>query len=264
VPRPTFLIAGGMKCGTTSLHSTLRQHPQIFMTRPKELHFFDRNYGQGWDWYESHFRPGPSHLAWGESSPAYMYFGFSRRRIAQSLPDVKIVVLLRDPVKRAYSQYWMYREKGLEPAATFDEGLRLERQRLKGSLTSQVRYSYMDRGRYIDQIEAFESAIGRDRIHVLLLEDLTGDTESALRPLLGFLGVDPQQASTMSMRHTNYSGHLAARQAQRAEPDDEDDEAADFVREPMSEEARQLLSEHFRPYNQRLERWTGRDLSHWT
>lgn len=285
MPRPTFVIAGGMKCGTTSLHSTLRQHPQIFMSRPKELHFFDHHYRKGMDWYEAFFRPREAHLAWGESTPVYMYLDKSRRRIATDLPDSKVVIVLRDPVSRAHSHYWMYREKDLEPADTFDEGLRLEPERLrKGNTMQQLRYSYVDRGHYIDQIEAFEELVGRDRLHVVLLEDLSRQSSTALSALLAFLGVDPAPAATMSMAHSNYYGHTIKKSEQLVmaggpsarivapaddawqSGDDETESAAGprLQKEPMSSEARGWLSDHFRPYNDRLAAWLGRDLSHWT
>lgn len=282
--RPTFLIAGAMKSGTTSLHSTLRQHPQIFMSRPKELHFFDHHYSKGFDWYESFFQARPKHLARGESTPVYMYLERSRERIAADLPEAKIVIILRDPVSRAHSQYFMYREKGLEPAETFDEGLRLEPQRLrKRRGMNRIRYSYVDRGHYIDQLEAFEKLVGRDRLHVVLLEDLTDDSVTTLSGLLGFLGVDQSLAAEMTMAHSNYYGHTLKKSEQLPGDDgatapldvasddgweesqgDEGAQPARIQKDPMSDEARAWLSDHFRPYNERLAAWLGRDLSHWT
>lgn len=264
--RPNFLIVGGMKCGTTSLHATLRQHPQVFMSKPKELHFFDRRYAMGWEWYESHFTPADNHLAWGEATPSYMYFEHSRNRIMQTLPDVRIVAILRDPVSRAYSHYWHYRERGLESASTFEEGLRREPKRLKKNLQHQTRGSYTSRGHYIDQLEALEASYGRERMHVLLLEDLIKDTAGSLEPLLGFLGVDQSLASELSLAESNVSGGWVARKQRRGElPETAAPTSPEpsFTRPPMSAETKARLSQHFRPYNDRLAVWLDKDLSHW-
>ncbi|MEX2132610.1 MAG: sulfotransferase domain-containing protein, partial [Acidimicrobiia bacterium] len=111
---PTFLIAGAMRCGTTSLNAYLREHDEITVGQPKEVHFFDQNYERGIDWYLQHFPGSDTAKAIGEATPAYLYFPEVAERIATTLPDVKILLLLRDPVDRAHSHYWHNRSVGRE------------------------------------------------------------------------------------------------------------------------------------------------------
>ena len=120
MPFPTFVVAGAQKCGTSTLHSLLQDHPHVLMSRPKELHFFDRHWERGLDWYASQFTPGPDHQQFGESTPVYMYDAVGRQRMIETLPEARIVVILRDPIKRAYSHYRQYRNTEREPAPTFE------------------------------------------------------------------------------------------------------------------------------------------------
>src|SRR5690242_11569113 len=107
---PTFLVIGAMKAGTTSLYEYLRAHPQIFMATPKELHFFpeSKHWGDGVDWYTAHFEAGRDDAVRGEISPSYSQadqFPGVAARVAQVVPDAKIVYLVREPVARAQSMY---------------------------------------------------------------------------------------------------------------------------------------------------------------
>ena len=101
MPLPTFVIVGAQKCGTSTLAATLRRHPQVFMSRPKELHYFDRQYAEGLEWYERQFTPREGQIAWGEATPVYMYDPEARSRLSEALPATTVVVTLRDPTKRA-------------------------------------------------------------------------------------------------------------------------------------------------------------------
>lgn len=100
--KPNFLIAGAAKCGTTSLAALLAQHPEINML-PNEVHFFSKNYEKGVEWYLNHFQQ-PKKVQ-GEKSPTYLYYTDCHSRIHQLLPDVKLIVMLRNPVARAYSNW---------------------------------------------------------------------------------------------------------------------------------------------------------------
>src|SRR5680860_1100775 len=144
---PTFLIAGGMRCGTTSLNAYLREHPEVSVGQPKEVHFFDQNYERGIDWYLQHFPGSDNSKAVGEATPAYLYYPEIAERIATTLPDVRILVLLRDPVDRAHSHYWHNRSVGREKL-NFADAIASEPKRLDRSPEYRARYSYVDRGRY--------------------------------------------------------------------------------------------------------------------
>lgn len=254
MPLPSFVIAGAQKSGTTTLHQMLQQHPRVFMSRPKELHFFDRNWDRGIDWYTSHFEARkPRHRQWGESTPTYLYDDRTRQRLIDSLPDSRVVIILRNPIDRAYSHYWHSRRKAREPVATFEEALALENERLAtDNLGQRKRFSYVDRGHYIDQLVPLHQAFGPEGLHVMLLEDLVADRTSALVGLFAFLGLPVEPAGQIQGRTAN---------AYR-------DRAADVAPSPtgyppLSTATRTVLAEHFRPYNDRLSTWLGRDLSHW-
>jgi Sulfotransferase domain len=279
---PTFVIAGAQKCGTTTLHLLLGRHPQIFVSRPKEIHFFDRKWDKGLDWYFEHFTPTPTQVHAGESTPTYMYDADSRDRMAKTIPDAQIILILRDPVARAYSHYWHVRRHRMERMPTFEEALEREPRRLAHSSPSfRARYAYLDRGLYLDQIEAFEKAYGRDRLHVMLLEDLTSEPRGALKGVFAFLGVDTGPARRIKPREYNVwrpvelaatkktaadvgdpSGPMARLAAAQARKEAKA-KAAATPRPKMAADTRARLEDFFRPHNERLAAWLGRDLSHW-
>lgn len=249
---PTFLIAGAQKCGTTTLSGALRQHPEIFLSKPKELHFFDRRFDRGLDWYSSHFTPSPRHKQVGEATPAYMFDPDARRRFAEALPGIRIVVILRDPVSRAYSHYWHQRRLGNEQLPTFEEAVAAEpERRASPNARTRLASAYLERGRYIAQIEPLVETHGRDHVHVMLLDDLVADRVGALRTLLQFLDVDAGLAEQLEDVQRNSYRVSKAGGAERT------------GYTPMAEETRIRLQEYFADSNARLERFLGRDLSHW-
>lgn len=238
---PTFLVAGAQKCGTSSLAGLLRRHPQIFMAQPKELHYFDHKIGRGLDWYAEQFTPGPDQVQVGEATPVYLYDPVLRKRIMETLPDASIIVILREPVRRAYSQYWHSSRLGYEKAPTFEEALDLEAVRAKSDLRSdRIRHAYVDRGRFIDQLLDLESGFGRDQLHVLLLEDLIEDRVTTLARAFDFLKISTEPAAKIKQQWK-----------------------AKYTLPPINPETRVRLLDEFRPYNERLAAWLGRDLSAW-
>ena len=250
---PTFVIVGAQKCGTSSLSATLRLHPQIFMSRPKELHFFDNRFDRGLDWYAEQFTPRPRQLAAGEGSPNYLYHPEAPRRIAESLPEVQLIVMLRDPAKRAYSHYWHTQRLGAE-TVDFETALTLEPQRIaSGKPSDRGRYSYVDRGHYLPQVENLESLVGRDRLHVILLDNLVDERIETLRRTFRFLGVEAAPAETIKEKWTN-KYRVRKAPGDKAEP---------VAYPPMKADTRAWLVEHFRPHNDRLAAWLGCDLSAW-
>lgn len=254
MPLPTFVIVGAQKCGTSSLTATLRQHPQVLTSKPKELHFFDRHYDRGLDWYADQWQPKPRHLAWGEASPSYLYNEEARLRIAESLPEAKLVVMLRDPVKRAYSHYWHTQRLGAE-TVDFETALDTEQERIAtGKPSDRSRYSYTDRGHYLEQLEHLAALVGRERIHVMLLEDLASDRVATLKNVFGFLGVRKAAAERIEEKWTN-KYRVQEAPDQKAKP---------VAYPPMRPETRERLVEHFRPHDARLAGWLGRDLSAWS
>jgi hypothetical protein len=183
MPLPNLLIVGAHKCGTTSLHAYLDQHPEISMSTPKELNFFVdvMNWPKGFTWYERHFR---TNTIVGESSVLYSRYprgGGVPERIHRHLPDVKLIYIVRDPVDRVRSHFIEVRSE-LSERRAFETVLRT-------ILTSPEPGSYLDTSRYAFQLEQYEKHFSPDRILVLFLEDLVARPQDTLRRVFEFLGV---------------------------------------------------------------------------
>lgn len=253
MPLPTMLVAGVQKCGTATVRTALKLHPQIWMTQVKEVHFFDRNFDRGVEWYESQFTPGPGEIEFGEATPEYIYDPQTRDRMLDTLPDAKLIVVLRDPAERAYSQFMHTGRRGHEDK-TFEEALALEPERIASPLLEErSRFSYVDRGRYIDQLLSLEAKHDRSLIHVVLLDDLKADQTAALETLFTNLGVDPAAARTMPELWRNRPRAFDPELGKRVH----------LEYEPLSTEMRARLVDVFREPNLRLGEWLGRDLSAW-
>ena len=186
--RPTFLILGAQKAGTTSLHRYLTEHPAVLRASPKEVRYFSTNYARGEGWYRAQFplrsRRVASRVragAWpavGEASPQYLFHPLAPQRVHAFDPALKLIAILRDPVDRAYSQYQMQLRWGYEHS-TFEESLDREEAELEGELaklygdppvysTLVNRISYVARGRYAEQLERWLALFPREQLLVLL------------------------------------------------------------------------------------------------
>lgn len=178
---PDLLVIGAMKGGTTALHDYLAAHPQVFMSKPKELQYFvaERNWERGLDWYASHFEQAGDALCAGESSPHYSratQFPGVPERIAAVLPHVRLVYLVRDPVERIRSAYLHRVSKGRESRPIADAVACDE--------------PYVNDSRYAWQLEQFRAHVDRKRILVIESERLREHRAAALAEVLRFLGVD--------------------------------------------------------------------------
>jgi hypothetical protein len=250
---PGFLIVGAQRCGTTSMYRTLSQHPAVLKAvLHKGVHYFDTGYDHGLGWYQGHF-PLRAHAALirrtsgevpltFESSPYYMFNPLAAQRISRDLPEVKLLVLVRDPVERAYSAHAHELARGFE-TEPFERALELEDQRLAGEaerIVSQPGYlshshqhhAYLTRGIYADQLERLDKLFGHDRVHVVDSGRFFTDPEPVYDGVLEFLGLR-QHGYPVFERHN-------------ARP-----------RSPMPEALRTTLGEHFLPSDERLTRWLG-------
>lgn len=196
---PTFLILGAQRSGTTSLFEYLMEHPQFAPPIRKELHFFDRA-TQSLAQYRASFpyrRPG---RRTGEASPSYLYHPLVPGRVRDVLPDVRLIALLRDPVERAYSQYHHERALGNEPLSFADavvqEPGRLAADRRYKSFAF-IHHSYLTRGEYGRQLERWLAHFPRERILVLLSQDLFEAPVETLRAVQDWLGVAPHTAGKL-------------------------------------------------------------------
>jgi hypothetical protein len=260
MPLPTFVIAGAQRCGTSTLTAYLRRHPRIFMTKPKELHFFDGHFELGLAWYSDQFTPKQKHRHWGEATPMYAFDPVARERLHDAVPEAKLIVIFRDPAKRAYSHYWHAVRDGHETLDSFGEALDQEEERLaSGDRDDLIHHSYVARGHYIDQVEALIDLFGHDQLHVMLFDDLVADRQESLRDVFGFLDVGLAPAATIDEMWASHRADSLGVVAD--EPVIKQRQTAPYP--PVDRKLRARLVEHFQPYNDRLGAWMGRDLSSW-
>jgi hypothetical protein len=187
-----FLICGAQKAGTTTLAAYCREHPALGMPEEKELHFFDRdeNFASApdYDQYHHHFQGLDSSTLLGEATPIYMYWPQASERIHQYNADMKLLVVLRNPVDRAYSHWQMEYHRGLE-TLDFGTAIREEEQRLQKAGETRRVWSYIDRGHYPGQLDKLFSLFGRDQVLVLQSEKLKSAYQDVLAQVSDFLGI---------------------------------------------------------------------------
>lgn len=207
---PDFIIIGAQKAGTTSFYRYLMQHPQVMEAAGKEVHFFDYRFRRGVRWYKAHF-PRAAEIdrlretlrkpvITGEASPYYLFHPHAPRRMAELIPGVKLIVLLRNPVDRARSHYYHEIRKRTE-TLSFEQAIDGEAARLNGEaakmLASESYYSfnhhhfaYLSRGIYIDQLKTYEKYFNRDQMLILNSEEFFSNTQAVYDRAITFLGLE--------------------------------------------------------------------------
>jgi hypothetical protein len=192
--RPSFLGIGAQKCASTWVHNILDDHPEIFMSDPKELDFFSHHYNRGFRWYERHFSKAGSARAVGEVSPSYFCDPSAPDRVAAYHPAIKIVLALRDPVQRAFSNHLHEIRKGY----FIGEDLRFE-----AGLANNPMYLFQSR--YGTHVANWLRVFPKDRLLILLQEEILADPASEARRLYAFVGVDPGYQSRLLFRRSHES-----------------------------------------------------------
>lgn len=261
-PYPDFLIVGTKRGGTTSLWNYLVQHPQVVPMFPsprglKSNGYFFENLDRGDRWYRSHFHT-TAHRRWrqrrvgrtvtGEASPYYMLGPHIPRLIAADMPRVRLIVLLRDPVQRAYGHYQERVKQGVE-ALSFEDALDAEAPRLSGEWqrmtddpayysTAYDSFSYRERGVYLPQMRRIFASFPRRQVLVLRSEDLYADAQRVFDDTCRFLEIAPLPLRERT-RH-NY-----------------------IPRAPIPPAAKQRLATFYAPHNQALYDYLARDFG-WT
>jgi len=210
---PDFLCLGAQKAGTTTLHELLSQHPNVYLPPIKEVHYFDLHFDHDSDWYAAHFRVARRHQTCGEISPYYLFHPEAPRRIRSLLPDVKLIVLLRDPVERSISGYYHsmrreYEYLSIEDAFTEEERrLASSEKRLSspgGSHFSHQHHSYLSRSRYELQIQRYQEYFDAEQLLLLRSEDLFLNLAGVWKRITEFLGLKPQSCPRI-IPHANRS-----------------------------------------------------------
>jgi hypothetical protein len=196
-PAPNFLIVGAARAGTTSLWHWLRQHPHVFMSRDKEPAYFVQNGFRAMtkDKYLSMFAAGQGKPCIGEASTGYLPAAESPPWIHEVLGPVKIIIILRNPIERAFSMYCFMAMMGLEPIETFEEALDQESRRMASLQFRQNcfmiprDYQYFHVGLYFDQTMRYINTFGADRVKILLFDDLKNDPSGFCAGVCQFLGI---------------------------------------------------------------------------
>ena len=256
---PDFIIIGAQRGGTTSLYNYLVEHPGIGSASIKEIHFFDtHHFTQGRGWYRAHFpssvqkyfvkRVQKLDFLTGEASPYYLFHPHAPARVAAMLPGVKLIVMLRNPVDRAYSHYYHEVAGKHEKLSSFEEAIDCEEKRLAGELEKMQgdahyqsynhrHFSYLARGIYFDQLTAWRHSFPKEQLLLLRSEDFYADPGAILKRTLAFLNlpaVEPGKVQEFKQYNdTRAPGMQAA--------------------------TRKRLIEYFKPYNARLYDLAGVD-----
>jgi hypothetical protein len=294
---PNFIVFGTAKGGTTSLHRYLKQHPEIYMSHPKEPRFFAFENqrpvfrGPGADDgdastiittiedYRACFAAGAGYPARGESSPLYMYYPQTAGRIRHHIPDAKLVAILRHPADRAYSHFLSNKRDEREPLS-FGDALNAEEQRIANGWSSV--WHYRQRGFYGVQLEPYFDLFRREQLKIYLYEDYLSDPVGLMQDIFRFLNVDDTFVPDISVRHNDsrYPRNFSF-QTYLVEPRNSKNFVKQLVparlsrrlgdnlrrlnlhKPPIPAAMRRHLTEVYREDILELQHMLGRDLSHW-
>lgn len=264
---PDFIIIGMQRCGTTSLYLNICQHLDVMgMTMNpnvtgnpnsgSEIHYFDydRNYNRGINWYgRKRIKRGSEYVpirrdgVMGEKSPTYLHCARAAKRASKLLPNAKLLVMLRNPVDRAYSHYRKACAAGYEALSTFEDALDAEPARLADQSpdgdwenSPQHLFAYVERGKYAQHLRKWFKYYSRDQFLVMQSEWAWKHPRKAARKVWRFLGVDDSaELKRADKRHQQI--HYS----------------------PMATVTRAWLVEHFRPCNRKLEHLLEREFEGW-
>ncbi len=189
---PTIIGIGAQKCASSWVHAAMGIHPQIGVSDPKEVDFFSYYFDRGYRWYESHFDAGADLAVRFEASPSYFHDPRTPERVYAYDPAIKILLLLRDPVARAYSNHLHEVIKGHIPPISFAEGL-------------ANNPAYVEQGMYATHLRHWQSVIPRPNLLVLIAEEISADPQAAARAVYRFAGVDPDFTSAVLAERRNES-----------------------------------------------------------
>lgn len=219
--KPDFLVLGAQKAGTTTLYDLLMRHPDTQSARTKEISYFDRFYSYGDAWYRSNFPKGSALT--GEATPCYLYVDAARARIAQDLPQsTRFIVILRNPVDRAISHYFHERRLGYETLdlegafAAEPTRINAEASQLLGrpyeNRSKGQSFSYINRGLYARQLEAWFSAFPRKNFYVETSDRFFADPDAVMEEVFSHLGLSPVQLPPTRPRNVGvYAGKVPDR-----------------------------------------------------
>lgn len=279
---PNFMIIGAAKSGTSTLHRLLKRHPQVYMSPVKEPRYFSarRMSEANRDSYRSLFSGVDGERAVGEASTSYLPSEEAPSRIAQLIPNVKLIAILRNPADRAYSQYMHHVLDGSEPLPTFEEALKAEASRIERKWG--MYWCYKHTGLYAQQLQRYCDQFGNDQIKVYLFEDLIEKPVRTAQDIFSFLGVDSSFEPTMPGQR-NATGRPRSRTLHKLLGGGASRVAAhagrfipkrlkhiiirlrnkNLVKPELSPKTRRELQDFFKEDIVKLQGLIGRNLSHW-
>jgi hypothetical protein len=198
IHRLDFILAGAQKSGTTALHYFLSKHPDISMGDQQEIHFFDNDAmfvpTVDYDQLHKHYPLLASSTIAGDCTPSYIYHEPAAERIWNYNPKIKLLMILRNPVDRAFAHWNMQRFRGREPLDFFD-AVREEQTRIAGAPPAEARrFAYVDRGFYARQLARFLKFFPREQLKIVKFEDFTGRQVEMLASIFSFLGRKPPRS----------------------------------------------------------------------
>ena len=288
---PTCLLIGAPRAGTTAVHHWLDSHPDVCAARPKETHFFSSEYDRGLEHYARYFAHRRDEAAVVESTPTYLALPFVPARIASSLPAVRLVAILREPVQQVYSAWWKIHSMGAD-RRTFADCVEQElRDGTFDTEASEVcwletlaatrggapiqRSQYLVSGDYAGALARYDDHFSRDQLTVLLHDDLIDDPASVMAALSRVIGVDVARAPSPVPPHVNEGAGALTASAQRLVRR----VPSARIRHQVTRVARSLdkrpapqldpglrrtLTDYFHDRNRGLSERIGHDVTHWS
>ena len=204
---PDFIIAGATRSGTTALARYLGAHPELWMTPTKEVRFFNKRYDLGLDWYREHFVDAPADNLVGEATPAYFAIPVALERMAQTVPRAKLILSMRNPVDRLWSQYWMRHSNGLESEG-FAEIIRREIDLYRDFGPESAEVLHLRGSLYGHNLGSVLEFFPREQVHVQIFERMLADPGGEFANTCSFLGVDseyrPDNLGVVINAHTQF------------------------------------------------------------
>ena len=248
---PNFLIIGGVRCGTTSLYYDICQHPSVETAAYDEIGFFDDNYHLGQGWYRSLFptkkrmenvKQSTGYSITGEDTPFYIWNEEVVKRIADILPDIKLIAILRNPIDRAYSNFHLGVREGTEKRSFSDvikndtDFINLKKQEKKELSNNDYKMSYLAKGIYVEQLKKWYEIFEKEQLCVISTEDFSNNTNKILEKIFDFLDIP------------NYSIKKFEEKKKSRYPN-------------IDNSVRIELEDFFRPYNEQLYQLIGQEFN---
>ena len=291
-PLMKLMIVGSQKSGTSSLLRYLAQHPDIYTHPQPEMtyflqdHEYERGYGRA---YAKYFSKCPSDKTLIAKNVMVMCSEERMQRIYEHNPEIQLVILLREPVSRAYSAYWWARRRGWENIKTFEEALAFEEERLTEDWFKWRQCLYKFNSTYYPHINNIISQFGEKNVHCILTDELKTNAEKVCQRLFNLIGVRTEFQPLVEEKHNQaaiprsesfgflFTQFLASRNPlRRAIRKLVPDAAAFKIRKtildfnnkpfsppPINPQTQKTLTRYFEPYNGQLAQLLGQDLSHW-